>query len=225
MIYLRFGAPSLLVAKFIPGFASVASALAGTVGTRRARRRAGTAACACLWAGSAIWIGSLFSATIEDLLFILEELGRWGALLLGTLLLGFIAWKWWNRHRFLRALRMARISVDELSALLEDGRAPLIIDVRSAPTRRAERIPGALVMTLGELDDVVLDALVSDEVVVYCACPNEASAAIVAKKLMSRGYQRVRPLAGGIDAWIAAGHRIDDGPIIVSASDAPGLAV
>jgi len=46
-------------------------------------------------------------------------------------------------------------------------------------------------------------------VIVYCACPNEASAALVAKQLMSRGYKKVRPLTGGIDAWIAAGHALD----------------
>jgi len=48
------------------------------------------------------------------------------------------------------------------------------------------------------------------EVIVYCACPNEASAARVAKKLMERGYRRVRPLTGGIDAWVAAGYNIDE---------------
>jgi rhodanese-related sulfurtransferase len=46
-------------------------------------------------------------------------------------------------------------------------------------------------------------------VIVYCACPNEASAALIAKRLIQQGYSRVRPLQGGIDAWIAAGYAVE----------------
>jgi rhodanese-related sulfurtransferase len=46
-------------------------------------------------------------------------------------------------------------------------------------------------------------------VIVYCACPNEASAARVAKLLKQRGYTRVRPLLGGMDAWVGAGYAIE----------------
>jgi 3-mercaptopyruvate sulfurtransferase SseA len=42
-------------------------------------------------------------------------------------------------------------------------------------------------------------------VVVYCRCPNEASAAQVVRLLRERGFKRVRPLAGGLDAWVEAG--------------------
>jgi rhodanese-related sulfurtransferase len=47
------------------------------------------------------------------------------------------------------------------------------------------------------------------EVVVYCACPNEATAFKVALLLRRRGVRRVRPLAGGIDAWVGAGLKTD----------------
>jgi rhodanese-related sulfurtransferase len=43
----------------------------------------------------------------------------------------------------------------------------------------------------------------------YCACPNEASAAVLAKALMARGVASVRPLEGGIAAWRARGYRIE----------------
>lgn len=45
--------------------------------------------------------------------------------------------------------------------------------------------------------------------IVYCACPNEASAARVALQLRDRGFHHVRPLAGGIDAWVSAGLAVD----------------
>lgn len=212
MIYQRWGAPSLLVAKFIPGFASVASALAGTVGTRRVTFVFFDGLGAILWAGSAIYLGTLFRTTIADLLSILEALGKWGGVLLLLALAGFIASKWWERYRFLKSLRMARISVEELNQLLEQGQAPLIVDVRSALSQPIDRIPGAVVISVDDLSGANADKfekLIDGEVIVYCACPNEASAAVVAKKLMQRGYTRVRPLAGGIDAWIAAGYSVE----------------
>jgi rhodanese-related sulfurtransferase len=46
-------------------------------------------------------------------------------------------------------------------------------------------------------------------VVVYCACPNEVTAAKVALQLRARGLRKVRPLAGGIDAWVSAGLAVD----------------
>jgi membrane protein DedA with SNARE-associated domain/rhodanese-related sulfurtransferase len=208
-IYLRWGAPSLLLAKFIPGFASVASALAGTVGTRPATFLLFDGLGAALWAGLAIFLGSLFSAAVDDLLNVLAELGKWGGLLVAAAFIVFIAAKWWQRQRFIKSLRMARISVEELDQLLQQGAAPSIIDVRSALSQQSGRIPGALVLPLSEVDNMIFEIPEHGEVIVYCACPNEASAARVAKLLMQKGYRKVRPLAGGIDAWIAAGYSIE----------------
>ena len=133
------------------------------------------------------------------------SLVAWVAL---ALLVAYVAFKWWERRRFLRALRMARISVAELYELIEAGSAPVIVDVRSATARTLEpqQVPGAISMTIAEVGEQ-LKALPRDrEIVLYCTCPNEASAAQVARVLMNHGFRRVRPLHGGLDAWIAAGY-------------------
>jgi rhodanese-related sulfurtransferase len=44
------------------------------------------------------------------------------------------------------------------------------------------------------------------EIVVYCACPNEASAATAAQHLRKAGFRKIRPLLGGVDARVAAGR-------------------
>jgi rhodanese-related sulfurtransferase len=119
-----------------------------------------------------------------------------------------MAFKWWERRRFYRALRMARISVAELYELVAAGAAPVIVDVRSSTARTLEprQVPGAISMTIAEVGQQ-LKALPRDkEIVLYCTCPNEASAAQVARVLMNHGFKRVRPLHGGLDAWIAAGY-------------------
>ena len=208
-LYLRWGAPSLLVAKFIPGFASIGSALAGAMGTRPVVFLFFDSLGAALWAGSAIWLGTLFSTTVDNLLQVLDSLGRWGLLLIGLALIVFVGHRWWQRNQFIKSLRMARISVDELHQLRLDGAAPVIVDVRPSHAQREGRIPGAMAISMDDISKLALDLPADSEVIIYCACPNEVSAAKVAKQLMQKGHTRVRPLHGGIDAWVAAGHRLE----------------
>ena len=207
--YTRYGAPSLLIAKFIPGFASVASALAGAIGTRKTTFLIFDAIGAAIWAGLGIFLGTLFSDGVDDLLIVLQELGEWGIALIGAGFLIFIARKWWQRKRFMASLHMARISVEELNQLFEDGLEPTVVDVRSSLAQETGRIPGATTVYSKDIANFEFTAPVDSEIIVYCACPNEATAAVVAKQLMARGYSKVRPLSGGIDAWVAAGHAIE----------------
>jgi membrane protein DedA with SNARE-associated domain/rhodanese-related sulfurtransferase len=211
-IYGRFGPPSLVAAKFIPGFGAIATALAGAVRTRFLVFLVFDAIGAVIWAGAAIGVGMLFSNAVESLLNTLAHLGEIGVGLVVLALAVFIAMKWWDRRRFFNELRMARITVDELAALVSAGAAPLILDVRSKASQRSEgRIPGAI-----PIDDKTIEVRIPDdatdrEVILYCACPNEASAARIAKMLKARGFTRVRPLLGGIDEWVKAGHALDHG--------------
>jgi rhodanese-related sulfurtransferase len=108
-------------------------------------------------------------------------------------------------------LRLPRITVEELRGLLGANTAPIIVDVRSALGREHDRrcIPGALEMTLDEVTGRLHEFPLDREIVFYCACPNEATAAFATRKLMDRGYMKVRPLRGGLDAWAAAGYDIE----------------
>ncbi|HZV62015.1 MAG TPA: DedA family protein/thiosulfate sulfurtransferase GlpE [Methylophilaceae bacterium] len=207
-IYLRIGPPALLFCKFIPGFASISSALAGSTGTRLIQFIIFDGLGAALWAGSAIGLGMLFSDTIDELLLTLAEMGRWGGLFIGAALLIFIGRKWWERKRFLQEFRMARISVGELNDLLQSGQSPVIIDTRSANAVEDGWIPGARFVSLDKVDQLE-DENMDKPVILYCSCPNEITAAQVAKVLMQSGYTNVRPLQGGIDAWIQAGFPVE----------------
>lgn len=207
-LYLKFGPPALLVCKFIPGFASISSALAGSSGTRYWLFALMDSLGALLWAGSALWLGNLFSSAIDELMLTLVEMGKWGTLLVLVLLAAFIASKWWDRQRFIKSLRMARISVDELNVMLNNGAAPVILDTRAKHLIDDGWIPGAQFVTLEDVDQLVLEIDEDAPVVLYCSCPNEVTAAKVAKKLIGRGYRNIRPLTGGIDAWRDAGFEV-----------------
>jgi membrane protein DedA with SNARE-associated domain/rhodanese-related sulfurtransferase len=207
--FVRFGPPSLTVAKFIPGFASVATALAGAMRIGVGAFIVFDAIGAALWAGVALALGGLFSPAIEDIVNLLARLGRWGLMLVALAVALFVAAKWWQRHRFNVQLRMARVSAEALAALLDSGERPLIVDVRSKTSRDEGRIPGAI-MVQGDTEAPELSAHPKDAlIVVYCACPNDASAVVAARQLLGRGFSNVRPLAGGFDAWVAIGREID----------------
>lgn len=211
-IFSRWGSRSLMLAKFIPGFATVATALSGILRIRLPAFIFFDLIGAALWSGLAAGLGYIFRDAVGDVIEVLDRLGRGGLLVLLACFVLFVLAKWWQRRRFYKALRMARISVTDLRALLDQGTAPRIIDVRSQESQQRDgRIPGAT--TLQRVDDsdlaLVAELRDSSEVIVYCACPNEASAALVAKQLMRHGVTRVRPLHGGIEAWIAAGFAVE----------------
>jgi membrane protein DedA with SNARE-associated domain/rhodanese-related sulfurtransferase len=204
-IYGRYGAPSLVIAKYVPGFAAVATTLAGESGTRVARFLLYDGLGALLWASGAVALGAIFHEAVETMLDELAQLGHVAiALLLGALV-AFVAFKWWQRYRFRMRIRMSRIGVDELHELLASS-LPMIVDVRS-PERRAQSgwIPGSIAIS----DPAEIGVPTDRDIVVYCDCPNDASAAVMAEKLKQRGFTRVRPLAGGIDAWVARGHAVE----------------
>ncbi|KRA82007.1 sulfurtransferase [Lysobacter sp. Root667] len=204
-VYARWGAPSLIVAKFVPGFAAVATTLAGDTGTSTRRFLLFDALGALLWASVAVAVGAVFHKAVNEVLERLESLGHYALPVLLTLIAAFVAYKWVRRQWFLRQLRMARISVGELYRMIEDGSGPTILDIRRAEARAESGwIPGAILVAT--LSDAPL--VPADEVIVYCDCPNEASAAVLAQELKRRGYKRVRPLAGGFAAWAAEGHAV-----------------
>jgi membrane protein DedA with SNARE-associated domain/rhodanese-related sulfurtransferase len=210
----RWGVNSLVVAKFVPGWATIAPPLAGAMRIGWLRFISLSILAAMLWVGAGLLAGMLFKTQIALLLIHLDRIGSIAFLGALILLSAYLAFKWWERSRFYKMLRMARISVAELHALIEGGEAPLIIDVRSPTARVLEPhwIPGALHISLPDVDVHLKDLPRDRDIILYCTCPSEASAARVAKTLMNHGFKRVRPLHGGLDAWVAAGHGVAKAP-------------
>ena len=210
----RWGVNSLVIAKFVPGWATIAPPLAGALRIGWLRFVVLSVLAAMLWVGAGLLGGMIFQSQIERLLIQLDRYGSIAVIGALVLLACYIAYKWWERRRFYKMLRMARISVADLNTLIQNGAHPLIIDVRSATARELEPhwIPGALAISLSDVDAHLKDLPKDRDIILYCTCPSEASAARVAKTLMNRGFKRVRPLAGGLEAWVAAGNPVAQAP-------------
>jgi membrane protein DedA with SNARE-associated domain/rhodanese-related sulfurtransferase len=207
----RWGINSLVIAKFVPGLAIIAPPMAGALRIGWLRFVVLSFLGAVLWVGAALIAGVLFKSQIARLLEHLSAIGSIAGAGAAILLAAYIAFKWWERNRFYKMLRMARISVADLYALMEAGASPVIIDVRSFTARELEPrwIPGALHVPLHDVAHRLKELPRDRDIILYCTCPSEASAARVAKILMNHGFKRVRPLYGGLDAWVAAGYAVE----------------
>ena len=220
----RWGAGALIFAKFVPGLSLMAWPLAGAMRVTLPRFVGFSILSGTLWVGAALAAGVLLKSQIERLLPQLAGVGGAAIAVILVLLALYALFRWWQRRRFARTLAMARISVGELHQNMGREPPPLVVDVRS-PTARAlelRRIPGALHVPATEVERQIGGFSRDREIVFYCTCPNEASAARAARLLMANGFSRVRPLQGGLAAWIAAGYAVEEIP--APAPRAPALS-
>src|SRR5207248_3650366 len=102
----------------------------------------------------------------------------------------------------------ARITVAELRQMLEAGENPVILDLRSKTELEQDPsvIVGAIHLMLEDVEKRRHEFPHDRDIIVYCSCPNEATAARVSLLLQRQGFTRVRPLLGGIAAWRAQNY-------------------
>jgi membrane protein DedA with SNARE-associated domain/rhodanese-related sulfurtransferase len=201
--FTRHGVGSLVLAKFIPGLSTLAPALAGLFRISIQRFLLYNGLGAVLWTLAFIIPGYLLSDHIERLAEEAQRLGVWLAFFFGAGIAAYIMYKYFHRQLLLRELRIARITAEELKQMMDNDHEVLVVDLRSALDHEADpyTIPGSLRMTTEELEERHQEIPRHQDVILFCACPNEATAAKMALLLRKNGITRVRPLAGGIDAW------------------------
>jgi membrane protein DedA with SNARE-associated domain/rhodanese-related sulfurtransferase len=203
----KSGARVLLVAKYIPGLNAMAAPLAGIIRMGWRRFLLFDVLGAMLWVSSFVLTGYVFSGELERVAARAAYLGTWALVLILAAFAGYIGWKYYNRQRFLRKLRISRITPEELKGKIDSGEDVIIVDLRHALDFEAqpETIPGALHMDAAELEEAH-DVIPRDrEIVLFCACPNEVTAARLALLLRSKGITRIRPLAEGYEGWRSRG--------------------
>ncbi len=168
--FARHGGRSLLVAKFIPGLNMMAPPLAGILGMRRGRFLLLDGLGGVVWAGAFAGLGYLFSNQLERIATYAMRLGTWLVVVLVGCFVAYIAWKYIERQRFLRKLRIARISPEVLKRKLDAGEELVIVDLRHSIDFQAEplTIPGALQLTPEELEQRHQEIPRDRDVILYC---------------------------------------------------------
>lgn len=209
--YGRFGIRVLSVAKFIPGLSMVSVPLAGAMQARLPLFLRYDGLGAALWAALGLGLGVVFSRQVETVIDTLSQLGAGAGVLVGIALAAYVGWRWWRRRALLASLEAARIEPVDLDGLIRNGQAPVVFDIRAPGFRDVDpyRIPGAVFADERQLDGILATYPREQRIVIYCACPDEVSAAWMAGRLRRAGFRDVLPLRGGIDAWRAQGYGVE----------------
>jgi membrane protein DedA with SNARE-associated domain/rhodanese-related sulfurtransferase len=203
--FIRWGLGSLVVAKFIPGFSTVAPPIAGSLRMALPGFLLAAATGAALWAGLALGAGWVMRREVHTVIDALDAHSGSALIVVLGLFAAWLAWKLWQKHRFRKLAAVPHITVAELLAALESDQPPLLLDLRGqSMIAQAGPIEIATAAEQDRLADAVGAWPKDRPIVTLCACPEDASAIQAAVSLLNAGYLSVRPLQGGYEAWMAA---------------------
>ena len=210
--FTKHGPASLLLAKFIPGLGTVAAPIAGQTGMGFRIFLGYDAAGVLIWSLVMTLIGRFFGDYLKHHPNALAWVGHFAGVLFVLGILGFLGYRIFKQQKFLKEIRMARLEPSELKDMMDRGNEVYIVDLRHPldylPDPRV--LPGAVRLTPDKLVEFS-DGIPRDrDVVLYCTCPSEATAAKMAMNLRKLGIYRVRPLRGGFDGWKDAGYPLEE---------------
>lgn len=202
-LFEQHGMGSIVASKFLPGLGTVIPPLAGMFEIPLGRFVLLDGLGAVIYGVVFLGLGYVFSNELGKVGAWLARMGGWGLAVVVGLAVVYIGFKYLDRQRVLRTLRMARVTPEEIYQKQEAGELLFILDLRSAAALKEDPtvIRGAIYMNVGDVERRHREIPRDMDVVVYCSCPNEITAAKVALLLQRKGIARVRPLLGGIDGW------------------------
>lgn len=208
-IFERYGAPALTIVKFIPGLSTLAPVVAGVYAMRVTLFVFFSSIAALIYLGAAVTLGAVFRHQVGGLIAALSHYGTMGGLFVVVLFGLYLLFKWLRRYRLIRQFETDRVTVDDLIELIDGESNPVILDARPIDQRtRNGFIPGSVPIDENSFNDIADRYAGHKEIVIYCSCPNEITAARYAEKLRKVGLKRIRPLVGGIDAWAQSGQQV-----------------
>lgn len=203
--FRRWGLTSLVVAKLIPGFSTVAPPIAGALRIGLPGFLLASALGAALWSGLGLAIGWMLRSEVQAAIVFLNLHTTSMLYLIVAAGVLWICWKLLQKYRFRKLSALLHITIDELLELLGQQSPPLLLDLRGQGlAAQTQAIPGATVADYEGLLEVVNAWPREHPIVTLCACPEDATAIQAAQKLLKAGFTSVRPLKGGYQAWADA---------------------
>ena len=201
--FVRWGVWSLVIAKFVPGFSTVAPPIAGSLRMSLPSFIAAAGLGAAIWAGAAILTGWLLRAEVQTVLELISRHETTAIIVIAIGLCVWLAWKLWQKYRFDQQAAIPHIAPAELMAALGSDAPPLLLDFRGdAMIAQTGSIDGATPARLDDLPRAVRHWPKHRHIVTMCACPEDATAVRAARNLTRLGYTSVRPLKGGYESWM-----------------------
>ncbi len=168
--FSRYGAPTLLICKFVPGLNTAAPTLSGMIGIGLPRFLLLDFLGALLWTSAFAGLGFLFGKQLDRAAAYAQGLGDWLLVLFTAAVIAYVFYRWRDRRHFLEQVKGDRITPDELKHKMESGEPLVIIDLRHPldllPDPRT--LPGALRIAPDELPDRRNEIDPAAEIVLFC---------------------------------------------------------
>ena len=202
---------TLIIAKFVPGLATLAPPVAGQNGMGFGRFLLFDGIGSTLWLGVLLGAGRFFGDLLRRNSSLLDWAGRFSGALLVLGILGFFLGRVYRRRMVLKKLVAARLEPEELKKQLDAGEPVYIVDLRHPLELLPDpfTLPGAVHFSPDALAARHHEIPRDRDIVLFCTCPSEATAAKTAMTLHKLGIERVRPLRGGYDEWKRLGFPLD----------------
>jgi membrane protein DedA with SNARE-associated domain/rhodanese-related sulfurtransferase len=218
--FYKRGPKTLMFAKFVPGLATVAAPLAGSLNMRLGRflrlDSVGVFGYVTVWT----LVGYLFSPFIRDIMGWIQRAGHFTAeTALGVVLL-YGVWltvNWVRDKRFNGIERVAAMDLWEAMKAATHEKLVVIADVRSHGyyDPGMQRIKNSIRVEPSRLKEelVALREFMQPEceIYLYCSCAREATSVRVAHMLEMENCS-TKVIRGGLKAWMKAGGPLEPVP-------------
>lgn len=218
--FYRRGPKTLLFAKFIPGLASMAAPLSGSLNMRPLRfvrlDLVGAANYVTAWT----IVGYIFSRWIEGIVRWVERLGHAMLFLFGAVVLGYCIIylvSLWRAREYRRVPRVTAEALNERLRQANPNRVVIIADVRShgyydpgmQRIKNSIRVePHRLKHELEALREFMAPEC---DIYLYCSCLRDTTSKRVAHMLEKENC-RTTVIEGGLKAWVKAGGELEAVP-------------
>jgi len=216
-LFDRRGRLFLIVAKFVPGVSLVAPPVAGQHGMGFGPFLLLDGIASTLWVSLMLVAGRYFGDVIKRNVKTLDLVVHFSGALILLAVAGFLLDRLHRRRVILKALTASRVDPQELKTRLDAGEPLFIVDLRHPLELLPDpfMLPGAIHFSPEELAAHQGEIPRDREIILYCTCPSESTAANTALILRKFCIERVRPLRGGFDEWKRLGYPLEPIPPVI----------
>lgn len=218
--FYKRGPRTLLFAKFVPGLASMAAPLAGSLNMRFSRFIRLDALGALSYVTAWTLTGYLFSRWIYAIVFWVQRVGHVMLFVIGALIAGYVAMylvSLWRAREYRKVPRVSATTLSERMKSVDPNRLVIIADVRSHGyyDPGMQRIKNSIRVEPHRLKEELValrEFMVPEcEIYLYCSCLRDTTSKRVAHMLEKENCRTV-VIEGGLKAWVKAGGELESVP-------------
>ena len=215
--FYKRGPKTLMFAKFVPGLASMAAPLAGSLNMRFWRFLRLDALGALSYVSAWMLGGYVFSKFIEDIVWWVQKVGHVMVFVVALLVAGYAIMylvSVLRARQYRKIERISAVSLHERLQTVDPNKLVIIADVRSHGyyDPGMQRIKNSIRVEPNRLKEelIALREFMAPEceIYLYCSCIRDTTSARIAHMLEQENC-KTKVIEGGLKAWMKAGGAVE----------------